>query len=112
MRNAANFPELEVLRKNEKMVLFYLSTPDCGVCRSILPKVEALMDQEFPEIPTVYVDLEKIPEAGGQYSVFTIPGILVFAEGREIVREARFFGIDELGAKIERVYSIIFREET
>lgn len=97
---------------SQKAVLFYFSFPTCGVCKSIQPKIIRLVQEHFPLMPMYYVDIEKIPEASGQLSVYAVPAILVYFEGKELIREARNFGIDELGAKIDRYYSMLFDEES
>jgi len=94
--------------QSERAALFYLSFPSCGVCKSIQPKVIKLAADNFPELRLYYVDIEAVPEASGQLSVFTVPAVLVYFEGKEMVREARNFGIQDLGSKIDRYYSILF----
>ena len=89
------------------MVLFYLSRPSCGVCSAIKPKVLSLLEA-FPEIRSYHVNLDEVPEAAGQLSVLTIPAILAYTGGKEIVREARYISMDDLRAKIERPYSFVF----
>ena len=48
--------------------------------------------------------------AAGHLSIFVVPAVLVFFGGRETIREARNFGIQELGAKIDRYYEMLFGE--
>jgi len=94
--------------RTDKAALLYLSFPSCGVCRSIQPKVIKLVEDNFPQLHLYYVDIEAVPEASGQLSVFSVPAVLAFFEGKELVREARNFGIQELGGKIDRYYSMLF----
>jgi len=56
----------------------------------------------------VYVDVEKIPDLAAQYSVFTVPVILIFFEGRETFRKARNVGVDELLNLVNRPYQLLF----
>lgn len=98
---------MQLIQQNEA-VLFYCSTPSCGVCKSLKPKVIELVQSYFPNLPMCYVDIDSIPEARGQLSVFSVPAVLVYFKGKELIREARNFGIMELGAKIDRYYSLIF----
>ncbi len=105
-----NLTSLEKVRKfvsDTKMSLLYLSRPDCGVCTAIKPKVIELLES-YPEIESVYIDLDQIPEAAGEFSVFTIPGVLVYAEGKEFIREARYISMDDLEDKIARPYGLLF----
>jgi len=91
------------------MSLFYFSRPDCGVCKAIRPKVEQLTES-YPQLSSYYVDLDSVPEAAGTFSIFTIPAVLVYANGKETVREARYFSIYELEERIERYYRMLFSE--
>ncbi len=108
MKTLTSYKQLLEVVRTDKAALFYLSFPSCGVCKSILPKVIKLAEDNFPEIRLYYVDIEAVPEASGQLSVFTVPAVLVYFQGKEMVREARNFGIQELGAKIDRYYSMLF----
>lgn len=98
--------------KEHRAVLFYFSTPTCGVCKSIKPKVIALVEEDFPRLPLYYVDTEAVSEVRGQLSVYSVPAILVYFEGKELIREARNFGIMELGRKIDRYYSMLFDDSS
>lgn len=108
MKTLTSYQQVLDRIRSERAALFYLSFPSCGVCKSIQPKVISLVEENFPELRMYYVDIEAVPEASGQLSVFTVPAVLVYFEGKEMVREARNFGIQELGAKIDRYYSLLF----
>lgn len=91
------------------MVLVYLSRPDCSVCTALKPAVSAMID-DVPEAESWYVDLDRFPEAAGTYSIFAVPGILLFVDGRESIREARFVHTEELGGRIARLRELRFTE--
>lgn len=110
MKTITSFEELQTRAREHKAALFYFSTPTCGVCKSIKPKVIHLVQEDFPSLGLYYVDTEAVPEARGQLSVYSVPAILVYFEGKELIREARNFGIMELGKKIDRFYSMLFDE--
>ncbi len=107
MIDLKSLEEAERLISKNPMTLLYLSRPDCGVCTAIRPKVEGLL-KEYPRVSAGYVDLDQIPEAAGRFSVYSIPAILVYAEGKETVREARYISMDELETKIARPYGFLF----
>jgi len=107
MIDLTSLEEAERLISENPMTLLYLSRPDCGVCTAIRPKVEELLKQ-YPRINPGYIDLERVPEAAGRFSVYTIPAILVYAEGKETVREARYISMDDLEARIARPYGFLF----
>ncbi len=89
-------------------MLFYCSTPTCGVCSSIQPKIQKLMREEFPRMGLYYIDIEALPELRGQLSVYSVPAVLGYFQGKELIREARNFSIIELGNKIDRYYGMLF----
>lgn len=92
-------------------VMMYFSTPDCNVCKVLKPKVKALLASEFPEMRFFYVDCNEHPDVAAQESVFAVPTIIVYFEGRETVRNSRNFGIDELRHSLERPYQLLFGTE-
>ena len=110
MQNIKEYSEITNISEAEGMSLFYISRPSCGVCTALKPKVKRMLE-EFPEISSFYVNLDTIPEAAGQLSVFTIPAILVYAGGKEMVREARYIAINDLAEKIRRPYGFIYQQD-
>jgi thiol-disulfide isomerase/thioredoxin len=107
MKTIQSFEELTEEIAGNEMVLAYFSGPNCGVCTALKPKVLEILD-DYPKIASFYVDISEQQTAAAQHSIFTIPGILVFAGGREAIREARFVHVDELRGKIDRIYSMLF----
>ena len=70
------------------------------------PKVEGILGK-YPEIKSVYIDVEQSPEIGIKHSIFTIPAILFFTEGKETIREARYISIKDIDMKVSRYYELI-----
>ncbi|MCK9444315.1 MAG: thioredoxin family protein [Tissierellaceae bacterium] len=98
---------IEQLVKENDMALLYFSGENCGVCKSIRPKVEEIL-ATYPKIKGAYIDVENHPHLGVSYSIFTIPSIVFFIEGKETLRESRHLSIQELDNKINRYYSLLF----
>lgn len=96
----------DLINKND-MVLLYFGSENCSVCNVMKPKVGELL-KEYPNIKSAQVNVEKSLGISASYNIFTIPGILVFIEGKEIMREARHISIQEMEGKIERYYSMLF----
>jgi thioredoxin-like negative regulator of GroEL len=99
-----DYPEFEKMVEDNELVLAYISQPQCSVCVSLLPKVENLM-VGYPKIKLVYIDARAVPSAAGQLSVFTIPTVLMFVQGKEYFRLVRTFGITEIEERIEKIYA-------
>jgi thioredoxin-like negative regulator of GroEL len=103
-----SFENFLEIAKSNKAVCFYLSTPECNVCKVLKPKVIEIIETEFPEINFCYVDLNESKEVSGQLSVFSVPTILVYFEGKETIRASRNMHIEELREQIDRYYKMIF----
>lgn len=99
--------QIDTLIKEETMVLVYFGGEGCGVCNVIRPKIEELM-KNYPQIKTVIVEVEKSIEIASSYSIFTIPAVLLFIEGKEVLRGARFINLLDIKEKIERYYAMLF----
>lgn len=109
MKTLQSFNEVQETITREGIHLLYASRKNCGVCVALRPKVEEMV-KNFPELKIYYIDLDQVPMAGGQLSIFTIPGILVFVDGKEYIREARYISIDDLEGKIRRIYNLLNKD--
>jgi thioredoxin 1 len=106
-----SFGEFLILIEEEPALLAYFSTEVCKVCKVLKPKVEDLIQSEFPKIKLAYIKSDKLPEVAAQNRVFAAPTILIFFDGREYIRKSRNIGIGELQQEIARPYSMMFPEE-
>ena len=103
-----SFENFLEITKSNKSVCFYLSTPECNVCKVLKPKVIDMIENDFAEIKFCYVDLNEAKEISGQLSVFSVPTILVYFEGKETIRASRNVHMEKLHDQIERYYKMIF----
>lgn len=87
------------------MELYYFSRPSCGVCSSVRPKIEMLLQNKYPDVQFVYVNLDNDEEFAGKYMIFTIPAIIFFIDSKEFFRFARYMSINEIDEKLERYTS-------
>ncbi|MBX3043865.1 MAG: thioredoxin family protein [Candidatus Kapabacteria bacterium] len=111
IKEITSFDELNNEISNKLISLVYLSHQNCSVCKVLKPKISELLTEEYPNVKMLYADIEKIPEIKGQFSVFAVPTIIFFIEGRENFRRSRNIGIGELRDLIERPYQFLFSEE-
>ncbi len=98
--------DLEQWCAEHDLALLVFTTPDCGVCNALKPKVAELAE-EYPLLAVRYVDVEHQPEAAGQYGVFVVPVFLLFVQGRETLRLARYFGMHELAEPVARYSELL-----
>jgi len=100
IQSIISYEEFEAVR-NKNLIILIAKTKNCVVCNPITNKLIEFMHQ-FPSIPMYQVYLEDVSLFQGQHLVFTVPTILVFSEGKEILRESRFINFE----KIQRLFDI------
>jgi len=109
MKELTSIENVENLIRENGMVFFYFSTEDCGICSSLLPKLDKMLES-YPKVKSFHISIDKVPAASGKFSVFTVPTIIVYVDGREAIREARFISMDVLEEKLSKYYSLFFEE--
>lgn len=100
--------QLKDIIKNNAAVVVYFSTKDCYVCKILKPKIIRLLAEDFPKIKFVYVNVNNLKKLAAQNSVFTVPTILLYMEGRETLRNSRNINLDEFSDSVSRIYRILF----
>lgn len=106
--NLESLIEVETLVEKESAVLLYFYNDDCPPCISLRPKVESLINDEFPKMNLAWINAKQHPEIPANYQVFANPTIVVFFEGKEFKRFSKYISIDELYQSIKRVYDLLF----
>jgi len=100
-----DFEQFNWFIQSNKTSIVYFSTPDCNVCKVLKPKVVELLEEDFPKFVFGYVDCDSNKITAAQNSVFTVPTLIVFAEGKEVLRKSRNISLTELNEEILRINS-------
>jgi thioredoxin len=77
--------ESEVLN-NEKPVLVDFWAPWCGPCRLVSPVVESIGEAHRDKIGVAKLNTDENQELAMRYSIFSIPTLILFKDGREATR--------------------------
>ncbi len=104
MNTIQNYEEFNNIVNQDLMILI-AKTKTCAVCKPLTEKLIQFMEN-YKTIPMYQVYLEDVLIFQGQHLVFTVPTVLVFSNGQEILRESRFIDF----AKIERLFDIYLRD--
>lgn len=107
MNTVSFIDEINILKNKNDMLLVYFGSDSCGVCISIKSKLERLLSK-YPNIKLVKVETENSPELCAAHSVFTIPVIILYIQGKETIREARIISMEKLEQNISRYYDLFY----
>jgi len=99
--------EIETIIQENLAVMLYFSAPTCNVCHALKPKLVDSIESNFDQFNIVSVDVSETPEISSHYSVFAIPTVLIFLDGREFLRKSRHMSVSEVTETIRRPYEIM-----
>ena len=101
MKHLTDIKDIEQALADNRLCLFFIKAPDCGVCNVVYDKVNLLVGRH-PEIFSFYTDIREVPLIAGRFLVFSGPTVLLLMEGREIYRGSQFINMEELEQQINR----------
>jgi thioredoxin-like negative regulator of GroEL len=103
--------EWQSLRTETPAVLLYFYTPQCAVCGALWPKVQALQEEAFPALRLVKVNARESAALAGQLRMLSVPGLLVFIDGREVSRANGHIALARWREEIQRPYEAFFSHD-
>jgi len=80
--------DFEHYLKQHDAVLAYFSHDECNVCKVLKPKLIELINEQFPKIQFIYINVKDLPEISAQLSIFTVPTIVIYFEGKNLLEKA------------------------
>ncbi len=97
MKTLTSYNEIEkVLQKEFVMIL--AKTHTCSACQTIYDVLKHNVPNiENVEVYNVYID--DLDRFRGDHLIFSVPTVLIFSEGKELLRESRYINY----AKITRL---------
>ncbi|HZG70734.1 MAG TPA: thioredoxin family protein [Chondromyces sp.] len=106
MQIVHSLDEMKSIINEQRLTLLYISRPDCSVCHGLLPQVEQVLN-DYPVVTAIHASAEEVPEVAAEYSIFTVPVIIVFADGKEMFRKARFVPIEEFRSQLSKLITLM-----
>ena len=100
--------EIQSLIEEKPAVLLYFWGEHCNVCHALQPKLFAAMEEHFPKVERVSVNVGENADIAAHFRVFSIPTAILFLDGREFERVGRNVSIPALVEKIRRPYDLLF----
>ncbi|MBV1709714.1 MAG: thioredoxin family protein [Erysipelothrix sp.] len=96
-----NESQYQNLLKGQEPFLMYFTTPDCGVCKVLYPRL--LEELKAFDYPLLKIDSTTFTELSGQYLVFAVPTVLIIHQQKEVLRESRYIDFN----KINRLLNLL-----
>jgi thioredoxin 1 len=106
MVQSEKFTSLNHVLSENSMVLVFFSGDHCSVCHALEPKIKSFVETSFPDIHFITIQTNLNPELASGYSVFSVPVILLFIEGKEYIREAGVVDIFLFKQKLNKIISL------
>ena len=88
-----------VIRENRLVVVLYGSA-GCGPCMAIREKLDR-WQAEHPGVFCLYIPLEQAQALAAQNGIYAAPAVLVYMDGREMLRQAGCFSLMEVLSNVE-----------
>lgn len=108
LKTISSISDFEQIKKTEKAFVLYITDNQCNVGESVTPKLEKLISDQFPKLSLYQTFMSQTPKLTSQLSVFVVPTILVFFEGKQYIQKSRSFSLKELEQEIARYYEMVF----
>lgn len=95
----------QLIQKEDK-VLVFIYGETCSVCHAVLPQIKPMIEK-YDTVQPIQINHDKVPAVASEFTVFTVPAVLLFVEGKEVLRQARFIDKDRLNFQLSRVTAIM-----
>ena len=89
MQQLHTLKDIEQAIATHPLVSLYIKAPICGVCTVVAAQLDSALAEEG-NVYAVKADIAEIPEMAGRFHVLTAPAWLLFYQGKEVERMARF----------------------
>ncbi|MBO0429023.1 thioredoxin family protein [Vagococcus fluvialis] len=97
---------MNTLKENiasDELVFVYFGHPECSVCHGLKPQIKNKLAVFSEDIDFYEVNTFEIPEVAGEFSVMTVPVVILFVNGKEYLRQARFVPVQTLFEQVEKI---------
>ena len=101
MEKIKNYEELRNNLDTNDRALVFVTNDMCSVCHADLPRIDELAKKKG--ISAYHVDIAVQPLIAGQFSLFSVPAVLLFFKGKEYHRQVHFIDFRELEHRIEEI---------
>ncbi|UTR08933.1 thioredoxin family protein [Evansella sp. LMS18] len=95
MEKAVSVEEIRSIVKAEEKVLLLIKTSNCTVCTAVEQQLNEFLHERIG-LKAIKINIKDDQKVSGEYMVLTAPAVILFFQGKEIWRGARFISFSEL----------------
>lgn len=97
--------EFQKFYKEKGIRIVYLSTNTCCACGVLKPKIEDMI-KKYDNVEMVEIEADKSVEIVSQLGIFMFPAFIMYIDGKEVLREAKYISVVELEKVIDRYFKL------
>ncbi|MFR5266583.1 thioredoxin family protein [Clostridium sp.] len=98
--------EVENLINNEPISIVYFTGTTCMACDVIKEKVSEII-KGYPKVKMGIINGEEEVKLAADYSVFSLPLLILYVDGKESFRASRNFSVLEFTEILDRYYTMM-----
>ena len=80
---------------------------ECGICLNLKPRLERFFTDSFPRMSLAEVACAALPQTAAAHSVFSVPTLIVYLEGRASLRATSHIPLVTLAQRLQRSYDLL-----
>ena len=96
--------EYITFKEQEKFSLFLFGSEKCIPCKALKEKIRA-WNESHPQVFCGYVPVEENISLAAQENILGAPAVLAFVGGKETIRKAGYFSLEEVFTSMDRYIS-------
>lgn len=99
MKEIKHYSDIDKILQKE-LVMIIAKTHTCSACKSIVQMLEhSIPNLHQIEMYSIYID--DIEQFKGDHLIFSVPTVLVFSNGKELLRESRYMNYSKISRLID-----------
>jgi len=86
--------------------IFLFGSQECNVCHALEHKLDLWLE-DHKDVVAWHVCVDAYPEFSAQAGVFSVPSVLVYAEGKRAMGKSGYFSLDMVLEQLERYMALM-----
>lgn len=91
----------ELISSSETPVLVDFFAEWCGPCKTMSPILKQVKDMQGDKVRIIKVDVDKNNALAMQYSIQSVPTLMIFKKGKQVWRQSGVINAGELNKIVE-----------